>query len=285
MGHKISRLVIGITLLFYIIFHNEPVYCQLQKGRILSGPTGSGIGYVNVVIVGKAIGTVSDVNGNFSILLDKISNNDSIRFSIIGYESKTLTAGQLKADSTKTIILNPRSYALTEVKVVYHKARKPKEIRLGDPVSSDELKSGFDNNSLGSEMGIKVEVDQKVLLKDLNLDVATCTYDSVTYRLNIYKLGNRNAYTNILTEPVYIHFSKDDIRKTVTCDLSKYSIYFEGNLIIALELYKDLGEGSLLFRTAFFTGYTCHRKTISETWIEAPGVIGMYLHGIVVNDE
>jgi hypothetical protein len=163
--------------------------------------------------------------------------------------------------------------------VIYH---KPREIRLGAPVTSDNLRSGFAYNDLGSELGIKVNVPGQVRLNNINLNVAICTYDSVTYRLNIYQLENQTDYKNILTKPVYISFSKDKINKVVTLDLRKYSIIIEGKVLITLELYKDLGEGRLLFKTEFFTGTTYHRKTSQGTWTEAPGVIGMYLHSSLI---
>jgi hypothetical protein len=112
--------------------------------------------------------------------------------------------------------------------------------------------------------------------------VAICTFDSVTYRLNIYQSVNQAEYKNILTEPIYISFSRDKINKVLTFDLSKYSIIIEGDVLITLELYKDLGEGKLLFRTEFFTGITYHKKTSEGNWTESPGVIGMYLNGQLI---
>jgi hypothetical protein len=272
---KIAFLVAGL-LVPGIIFG------QPQKGQVLSGETKTGIAYANIGIIGKNVGTVSDESGNFSIELDNIYKNDSIRFSMIGYESKTFLVAYFKENSIKTIFLNPKSYYLTEVKVFYHKT---KQIRLGDPVVSDALKSGFAANDLGSELGIKVETKGQVKLEDINLNVATCTYDSVTYRLNIYRITGETEYKNILTEPIYISFSKDKIRNVLTFDLRKYSIIIEGNVLITLELYKDLGEGRLLFYTQFFTGLTYHKKTSEGSWTKAPGMIGMYLHGQVLKGE
>ena len=278
----IPRLNVRTLLLFIVLLIPGPVFSQNQKGMVLSTKTNSGIGYVNVVIVGKNIGTVSDETGKFTIALDNNYDNDSLRFSMIGYESKTLLIRQFKDDSTKNVYLNPKLYNLLEVKVISRKASKPREIRVGTPVLSDELKSGFENNNLGSELGIKVHVKERVKLLNINLNVATCTFDSVTYRLNIYQLVNQTEYKNILNEPIYISFSKDKLGDVITYDLKKYSIVIDGDVLIALELYKDLGEGSLLFRTQFFMGYTYHRKTIEGNWIAAPGEVGMYLQGQLI---
>jgi hypothetical protein len=281
MKFNITRLSIKSVLLFFILFNSIPVYSQSLKGKVLSNSTKTGIGFVNVVIVGKNIGTVSDEDGNFTISLVNNFDRDSLRFSIIGYESKTFSVLQFKEDPSKNVFLDFKVYKLLEVTVIHKRGRKPKEITIGTPVVSNELKSGFENNNLGSEFGIKVHVKERVVLKNLNLNVATCTFDSVTYRLNIYQSINQFEYKNILTEPIYISFSKDKIKDVITYDLKKYSIFVEGNILIALELYKDLGEGSLLFHTQFFTGSTFHRKTIDGNWTKSPGVIGMYLNGYI----
>jgi hypothetical protein len=282
MTPLISRTNINKGLLFFILFIPQVVSGQIYHGSVCSSETKSGIGYVNVGIIGKNVGTVTDEQGHFSLQLDSIYNNDSLRFSMVGYESKSFLVSYFKANSSKTIYLDPKSYYLTEVKVFYHKTRL---IVLGTPVTSNELKSGFADNNLGSELGIKVNVKGQVKLDDINLNVATCTYDSVTYRLNIYKTIDEIEYKNILTEPIYISFSREKINNVLTFDLRKYSIIVDGTVLITLELYKDLGEGRLLFHTQYFTGITYHKKTSEGKWTKAPGVVGMYLHGQVLKGE
>lgn len=276
---NMPKLNIKTVLFYFVLFIPGVISGQFQEGKILSGTTNLGIGYVNVGIIGRNIGTVTDESGNFKINLEKINDNDSIRFSMIGYQSKSFLVSQFKENSIKEVYLNPRSYYLREVKIVYI---KPRGIRLGTPVTSNDLRSGFANNDLGSELGIKVYVRRQVKLTDLNLNVAICTFDSVTYRLNIYQSVNQTEYKNILTEPIYISFSKDRINKVITFDLRKYSIVIEGDVLVTLELFKDLGEGKLLFRTEFFTGTTYHKKTSEGDWTESAGVIGMYLNGQLI---
>ncbi|HEX7493420.1 MAG TPA: carboxypeptidase-like regulatory domain-containing protein [Bacteroidales bacterium] len=267
---------------FFLLFVPEVVFCQLFEGRVIvHEDNNSGVAYVNVGIIGKNVGTVTDQSGNFSIYLDKIYDKDSIRFSMIGYESRSFLVRAFKDNAIKTIYLGPKSYSLTEVKITYHKAR---EVSLGTPVISEALKSGFAENNLGSELGIKLKTRGKVKLEDINLNVSTCTYDSVTYRLNIYQTIDEIEYKNILTQPIYISFSKDKIDKPITLSLGKYSIIVEGDILVTLELYKDLGQGRLLFYTQYFTSFTYHKKTSEGKWTKAPGAIGMYLHGQVIKD-
>ena len=164
--------------------------------------------------------------------------------------------------------------------IVYR--RKIKEVELGFRVNSSMLNSGFDSNVLGSELGIFADIKGTVRLIDMHLSVATCTYDSVKYRLNIYQSTDHGEFKNILTEPIYISFSKNQINDLLTFDLRKYSIQLQGEVLITLELYRDLGEGRLLFRTLYFQEYTYHRKTKDGSWIKSSGAIGMYLHGLKI---
>jgi hypothetical protein len=277
-----SGLNIRSSLFFFVLLINGLAFGQTFKGHVLSDETRTGIGYVNVGIVGENVGTVADQNGIYSIDLDSIYNNDSLRFSMIGYVSKAILIRDYKRNSVDTVFLSPKSYYLTEVKVVYHRSRK---ITIGSSVTSDSLKSGFSDNNLGSELGIRVFTRGEVKLDDINLNVSTCTYDSVTYRLNIYQIVNKSEYNNILTRPIYISFSKDEIDDVINFDLRKYSIVIEGDVLITLELYKDLGEGRLLFYTRFFKGFTYHKKTSEGKWSKAPGLIGMYLHGHLIKEN
>lgn len=276
------RATIKNIFLLVVLFIPKVALGQLFEGTVLLKDSNTGIAFVDVGIIGKNIGTVTDQSGKFSINLDKINDNDSIRFSMIGYDSKSFLVHTFKADTIKTVFLSPKSYYLTEVKVFYHKTRR---ILLGTPVNTETLKSGFGENNLGSELGVKINSPGEVKLIDLNLNVATCTYDSVTYRLNIYQTIDEVIYKNILTEPIYISFTKDKIDHIVTFDLQKYSIVVKGDFLVTLELYRDLGEGRLLFFTQYFTSCTYHKKTSEGKWTKAPGAIGMYLHGQLIKRD
>ena len=256
------------------------ILCQPYSGQIIISGTDNGVGFANIGIVGKNIGTVSDIDGNFTINLEDDYDSDSLRFSMIGYEAKCLLVSDFKVNPTKKIYLSPRCYNLTEVKVTFHRYKK---LRLGNPVSTHDLRSGFADNELGSELGVKIHVRKQAVLGDINLNVGICTFDSVTYRLNIYRVTNNSLYENILTEPIYISFSKDEIKNVIVFNLKKYSITIEGDILVARELYKDLGEDRLLFNTEFFTGITYHRKTSQGKWTQSAGMIGLYLNGYIVN--
>lgn len=267
-------IVAGSFLLFLTLSLNT--FSQSREYKVISEGTTTGIGYVNIGVIGRNIGTVTDESGRFRLDFAELNDDDTLRFSMIGYESATLTLTSLKSNPSATVSLGSRTYELPEMKVVYPRGR---DILLGTPVVSNALRSGFSDNNLGSELGIKFNVRKRMKLKDINLNIGVCTYDSVSYRLNVYQQSEDETWDNILTIPIYISFTKSDISKPVTLDLKDYYIFLEGQTIITLELYRSLGEGKLLFLTQFFTGTTYHRKSKEAVWTQSPGQIGMYLHG------
>jgi hypothetical protein len=273
---KSLKIIVFSGLVLLLLTVSPYIFSQSQEYRVLSEGTTSGIGFVNVGVIGKNIGTVTDEYGRFGLDFAELADEDSLRFSMIGYESGIFSVQQLKTNPSATVFLRSRIYELPEMKVVYPRGR---EILLGTPVLSNALRSGFSDNTLGSELGIKINVKKRLKVKDINLNIGVCTYDSITYRLNIYQQSEGDAWENILTKPIYISFTKNDISKPVTLDLKDYYIFLEGETIITLELYRDLGEGKLLFLTQFFTGTTYHRKTKEGVWTQSPGQVGMYLHG------
>ena len=90
------RLTFKTGLLFLSLFNQVFLFSQSFNGRVFSSETKSGISFVNVGIIGKNVGTVTDQSGNFTLEIDNIYNNDSIRFSMIGYEPKSFLVSTFK---------------------------------------------------------------------------------------------------------------------------------------------------------------------------------------------
>ena len=121
-----KELKAGLILFSLLLY--TTVSGQTQDYKVISSATRVGIGFVNVGVMGKNIGTVTNESGSFNLDFADIDNNDSLRFSMIGYESKTLAVNQLKADPIKVVYLESKIYSLPELNIVYPRGR---EIELG----------------------------------------------------------------------------------------------------------------------------------------------------------
>jgi hypothetical protein len=145
--NSLTILYFKSALLFLVLFIPGLIFSQTQKGRVLSDEFKTGIGFVNIGVIGRNFGTVSDKSGHYTINLTRISDKDSLRFSMIGYDSRSFLVGEFRKDSIRDVYLSQRVYCIPEFTVVYH---KPRRIELGTRVTSDELRSGFGSNDLGS---------------------------------------------------------------------------------------------------------------------------------------
>lgn len=74
-----------------------------------------------------------------------------------------------------------------------------KQIILGNNLKG-KLRIGF-------ECGVLLPIKQKSRIKELNCNIAVCTYDSIFFRVNVYKELGNIVIDNILTKPIEINQS------------------------------------------------------------------------------
>ncbi|MCB0514855.1 MAG: carboxypeptidase-like regulatory domain-containing protein [Chitinophagales bacterium] len=271
-GHYISgaKCTVNYSLirLFIIIaiFNNYTIWAQDITGMVVNSANEQAIEFVNIGIVGKNIGTVSDENGHFSLFIDAHLDNDSILFSAIGYAPQWIKIADLRRNSDATIRLEEKVYEFSEVVI------KPKTFKkkiLGITADIKQIAAGFHDNLLGYECGIMIKVKKTAILKQLNINVSSCTYDSVFYRLNIYEDRGEMGFENILKEPIYIKLLKEEVEDEIQIDLRAKNIVVSGNALITLEHIKNLGEGHLDFCAAFGKK-TYFRETSQAKWETVP---------------
>ncbi|PKQ43798.1 Kelch repeat-containing protein [Confluentibacter flavum] len=110
-------------ILFFLVF---TAIGQNIKGTILDEETQKPIDNVNVYYNKEKIGTVSNEKGEFNLkTISKITQTDSISFSIIGYETKNHTL--LKLNELNFIIhLSKKTENLEEITITSNQNLKPK---------------------------------------------------------------------------------------------------------------------------------------------------------------
>lgn len=278
-SHQKALFATIIIILFAI--SSSILNGQTIKGRILAADTKDAIGFVNIGVLNQTIGTVSNEDGDYVLNVSGSDTKDSIRFSMIGYKSQTFSIQKLMDEIEATIFLDPYNYQLDDVVISYKKIKK---ITLGLPIPEGNLKFSFADYlyTMGTEIGINIDTKHTIKLNDININIFSCSFDSVIYRLNIYKYVSQNEFENILTEPIYISFSKNDFTNPIKYDLNKYNIIISGNILIALQLIKDMGPGELSFRALSNISDTYTRLSSGDHWRKSPGVIGMYLNGQIL---
>src|SRR3569833_462493 len=140
-----------LLFIAFVFIEGVNAHAQTFEGTIKDAKTNNNLAYVNVGVIGKSTGTVSDDNGHFKLSLNN-SNTDSLRISMIGYEPKTYLVSDFIMHYTpgEIIMLTPAVNQLTEVKIL---GRKYKLVVLGNTTQSKSTNAGFTSNRLGNEIG------------------------------------------------------------------------------------------------------------------------------------
>lgn len=264
---NLNMLVNKITLL--VIF--TAINCYTSFGQNISGivineKSRLPVEYVNIGIPGKGVGTVSDNAGKYSLSIDPVFKDDSLLFSCIGYEPFPIKISDLRISGTKNIELHERAYVLNAVTV---RPRIFKQKTMGVTAQSKKFSAGFKDNLLGYECGVLMKVKKSSLIKRVNINISACTYDSIYYRLNIYKVNGKMNFENILSKPIYLQLSKDMVKDEIHIDLKKQNIVVEDDFLVTLEHVKDLGKGYLYFCVGL-ADKTYYRKTSQGEWKMIP---------------
>ncbi len=102
-----------------VVITPEKIMQQKVSGTVTDAVTGEPLPGVNIVIKGTDIGTITDVNGSFS--LDALDSNAVLVFSFLGYHTQEISLnGRLKID----INMDPSISKLDEIVVVGYGTQK-----------------------------------------------------------------------------------------------------------------------------------------------------------------
>jgi len=221
---------------------------------------------VNIGIINKNIGTVSNLDGNFKILMEEKFHNDSLKFSSIGYESKTFLIADFIKQKNHDIQLDEVVYQLSEVKIT---SKKYKLKRVGDRLGYG-IAGSYGVDQLGHEFGIKVELKGKEsILQDFNFFIAGNQCDTLLFRLNIYSIKDSLPDKNLLMENIFV---KTAIKKGyVKVDLQDFNICLKEDFVITLEWIKEYDNKDCIyfrFRPGFSTVSVFGKVTSQGTWKE-----------------
>lgn len=98
---------------------------EIIVGKVIDSISNSVLPYVNIGILGKATGTVSDKQGNFTLKLNNLINdNDEVIFELAGFKSVSYKVSSLKEKSV--IELQKEFEVLDEVVINLKKGKSQK---------------------------------------------------------------------------------------------------------------------------------------------------------------
>jgi len=242
---------------------------EKQKKLIISGivqdsKTKEKLDYVNIGILNKAIGTVSDKNGLFEFKISDSNKNDTLRISMIGYKAKTLLVKNLLIKKNK-ILINLEE-EISELKEIVINAKKWKRKVLGNKTESTFIGHVFYYEQLGKEMGIRMNVGRHPrIVESFNFHISYNRFSAkAIFRLNMYKIENGKPTENIMKNNILISV---DPKQTgmISTDLQDYDIVLTDDVIATLEWVDSEGEvkptEALIISVGLLTSGTYQRSS------------------------
>ena len=201
------------------------------------------IPFVNIGILGKNLGTVSDDAGKFSLEVPKAgwSSSDTLRFSAIGYQSVDVVLLH-EPELPPSIYLKPITLTLPTVVVNPKKFKRPKV--LGHRNNSAKMIFYFQSNRLGTELCNRIEVKKgSYYLKKAHFNIAQNKFGPLFFRVHVYENADGKPGKNLLPKELIV--SSELKSGTLSVDLAPYNLVLDTDFFIGLEWVKTLNKGNI----------------------------------------
>lgn len=264
------------TIISVFIFLNS--YSQKYSGQIIDKGNNKPVPYVNIGVLGKNVGTVSDNEGKFQLELNDKYNDDTLRVTSIGYENHNFRILDFKKNIAHIencqIKLTPKIYQISEVVV---SPKKIKIVTLGNSNKNSGDICIISSIGLGSEIGLIMKLPRNKAiyhLKSFSFNIVDNVYGIIPARVNIYDLKNGLPNNNILKTPVFIEINKNGL---ITIDLNKYDIEVREDFFISVENINKISlEMKLKYWSVFKTfslngtGHCLYRSVSQGNWLNEP---------------
>ena len=254
------------TILLVILLVFNYSYSQnLTISGIVKTNNNKKLEYVNIGIKKKNIGTISNENGNFSIIFDKSFIKDSLTFSYVGYKNLTIKIEDIKSRKLNEFILFEEP---TELKEVVISTRKRKIRKLGTKSYVSMVagylwnRENFENRDIIEHAKyLNIKKPSKIL--NLNMNLFNVFVDSMTFRINFYtvkdKLPNKRIHNIILT--------KNIIEGWNLFDLKDFDLKYDQPVFITFEyIPKTKTDEEPCRISGQFLGKSINRVSSLGTW-------------------
>lgn len=236
----------ALSIVGLLLFLNLQSYGQTITGKVVSASNNEPLIYASIGVIETSFGTITNEEGYFNLEIKGIPVNSQVRFSMVGFKSKTFTIEDL-SKKDNILQLESETYKLTEV--IVNPAGKTRKVGT----TSFTFRGGVcgwggTQTGKGWEVGTKIELgDLPGRLKSLHIRVNNQSYDSTLFRLHIRNIVEDLPLDELLNNNILISLTKET--GWIETDLSKYNLVFEGDIAISLEWIKIVGMDSNKFIT------------------------------------
>jgi len=234
-------------VIYFLIFLASSNLCAQNQitieATILDKSTKQPVLYANIGFVKKAIGTVSDEFGTFSLTYNEnlIKSDEVFQISTLGYKTFKLKASKLyeMLISTNIIFLEPEEI---ELNTIFLSNKSIVQKKIGTSAPSDNIIAYWkDKEALGGEIANRMGVPKKnTKLLELRFNIIENLSDSLIIRINIYDHRVGGPKDKLLTQNMYHTITSKSGLEVI--DLRPFNIKADNSIVLGIELVKVYGE-------------------------------------------
>ena len=243
---------------------------NVVSGKIVSADDGDPMIGATVTVKGTNLGTVSDIDGNYSIVLPQ--NSRQLTFSYIGYLSQTRT---VDPGSTLNIRLQEDQAALQEVVVVgYGTSRKGRRSK-----SKGEVLKAKESIPMMADLAVEEEMDESEVIS-VNQQQAQFGYEFDIKQLLTLPDGGKTTTTEITRHQLpatyeYRGIPKIDKESFLVADATDWqklnlmegeaNVYFDNSFVGKSILDPNVSSDTLHFSMGRDQSICVQRIKVSES--------------------
>ena len=232
--HFISTALVVMFSSLGLLASNTSEMAALIQGRVIEKVTDAPLAYVNIGVVDKGIGTVTNSKGEFTLVIPSSLNEQTIRVSMVGYKTLEYKVSDFvaKISNDYNIFLEPDVTVIQEIAIVDSKMRS---YTKGNRSKTQNFTVGFESDTLGNEFATKIKIrKRRTILKDVRLSIVENTFDTLRFRLNIYAVKNGKPGALLNKENIILETVKKD-SEILIVDLLPYNVIVSRNFFVSLE--------------------------------------------------
>lgn len=243
---------------------------QVIKGGVTDSKTGQPLPYVNIGVMSKALGTVTNGQGQYQLAFQESLAADTVRISYLGYRTLKMPLRELNA--LPNILLSPTPVSLAEVQVsgknAFRRART-----LGFAGNSETTTLTINSKDLGAEIGTVINLKHKpTKVLTTNFNVAYNRVGKFTFRVNLYRLGADGKPTDEKLLHREIVVNTEVAKGPITIDLTPDNLILDEDFFLTVEWVGGANAAALQKGLAFSAGLgyanndIYYRAVSQDTW-------------------
>jgi len=225
-------MIKNVLILFFIsFFAGQATAQQVIIGKV-TDLKGSPLPYVNIGIKGGKTGTVSNREGVYTLTIPDQLLQDTVTFSCIGFEEKSIVAGDLSKNNNMKIMLTEKVALLKEVTVSNAK-RKTRKLGITGRTPMISIPTSSLTSTDIFEQARLIHLSSPAKILNANIFLISDDAREVTIRVNFYGFKNGQPTGRLIEKNIV---KQKVIKKGwLTIDLSDQDIYIDNDFVVSFE--------------------------------------------------